>query len=267
MAAMREAILVASFGTTHPQARDAAIGAIERDIAAAFPDMLVARAFTSSMVARALLRQEGVRVSDVVAALRALAAQGVRRVAVQPTHVIGGYEHDKLVTAARGEADAFEALSFGRPLLEGADDRRELAQELRADLGELAADEGVVFMGHGTGHDADAVYAAMEQALHAAGLMRAFVGTVEGARGLDDVLPRLRAGGVRRARLLPLMVVAGDHALNDMAGDAPESWRCRMEAAGIEVKCILAGLGESARVRAHYVRHAARAVARLKEGV
>ena len=267
MAEMREAILVASFGTTHPQARDAAIGAIERDIAAAFPDMLVARAFTSSMVARALLKREGVRVSDVGAALRALAAQGVRRVAVQPTHVIGGYEHDKLVAAARGEADAFEALSFGGPLLEGADDCRELAQELRADLGELAADEGVVFMGHGTGHDADAVYAAMEQALHAAGLMRAFVGTVEGAMGLSEVLSRLRAGGVRRARLLPLMVVAGDHALNDMAGDAPESWRCRMEAAGIEVKCILAGLGESARVRAHYVRHAARAVARLKEGV
>lgn len=255
-----KALLAVSFGTSYPEALARNIKATEEALADAMPDRRLFRAFTSGMILRKLARRDGLHIDDVPAALARIAQAGCSDVVIQPTHVMNGDEYDKLCLQAAPWRASFSRFTVGAPLLTAIQDYRDVAAALMEAIHAPATDEALVFMGHGTGHYANAAYAALEYVLHDGGWRRAFVGTVEGYPTLEEVLRRLaEQPGVGRVRLYPLMLVAGDHARNDMAGDEPDSWKSRLEAEGYAVSCALTGLGEYPGIRKIFAAHARRA--------
>ena len=226
------AVLAVSFGTSHRDTLEKNIAAIEAELAAAFPERTVRRAFTSGMILRKLAG-EGTHIDNVPQALERLLAEDCTDVVVQPTHVLNGEEYHKL-------------LAQGRALMEALPAQR--------------ADTAVLYMGHGSEHQANSAYALMEYTFHDLGRKDVVIGTVEGYPGFGEALRRLKERPqVRRVELRPLMTVAGDHAKNDLAGDEEDSWRRRLEAEGYETACVLTGLGEYPAVRALFVEHARQA--------
>ena len=251
----KKAVLVVSFGTTYRETLEKNIAAIEQAVAAALPDRELRRAFTSGMVIVRLKKRDGLVVDTVAEALDKLEREGFTDVVVQPTHIMNGDEYDKLRAQAAPFAGRMR-LRFGAPLLTALEDYRALCQVLMEALPAPEAGEALVFMGHGTGHFANAAYAKLDYMLRDLG-WDAFVGTVEGYPTLEEVLHRLEERpDLRRVRLYPLMIVAGDHAQNDMAGDGEDSWKSRLERAGYGVRCHVAGLGELPGVRAMFAAHA-----------
>ena len=240
-----QAVVITSFGTSVSEAR-ASITAVEEVLSAAASGNVYVRAFTSPTIRR-ILKERGEDVPSLTEALERLSADGVQRVIVQPTHLLYGYEYDKLKAEAEKFADRFESVTVGRPLLSDNSDIQRFAFHLSQDH---PVEEGavVVFMGHGTEHFANAAYPALQTALNLLGRKDIYIGTVEGWPGLEDVLRQLEPGGPRRIELLPLMLVAGDHARNDMAGD----WKSRLEEAGYAVTCTFTGLGQLAWVQKMY---------------
>lgn len=252
-----KALLVVSFGTSYPHALEQDIEATERAIADALPDRTLFRAFTSGMILRKLAKRDGVEIDDVPAALARICAEGYTDVVVQPTHIMNGEEYDKLCTQAAPWAEQLDRLRIGAPLLTAVEDYQAAAAAVMAQFDPPAPDEALVLMGHGTGHFANACYLKLEYMLHDAGWKRAFLGTVEGYPALEEVRRRLaECQGVRKVLLTPFMLVAGDHANNDMAGPDPDSWKNILEADGYTVNCRLAGLGEYPGIRAIFAAHA-----------
>lgn len=234
---MKQALVMTSFGTSVPEARGS-IAAVERVLEEAACGYTAVRAFTSPTIRR-ILAGRGEDVPSLTGALEQLCQAGARRVAVQPTHLLYGYEYDKLKAEAVAFSDRFEQLAVGRPLLAGSRDILRFAEQLAAARPRQAG-TAVVCMGHGTEHFANAVYPALQTALRLAGREDVLVGTVEGWPGLEDVVRQLAPEGPRHIRLAPLMLVAGEHARSDMAGE----WKGRLEAAGHTVQCAFTGLGE-----------------------
>lgn len=232
-----QALVVASFGTSVPEARRS-ISAVEEALAAAAPGYVFVRAFTSPTIRR-ILKSGGEEVPSLTEALEQLSAANVRQVIVQPTHLLYGYEYDKLKAEAASLEARFETLTVGRPLLADNRDIQRFAYHLSQNH-PARAEGAAVFMGHGTEHFANAVYPALQTALHFLGRNDIYIGTVEGWPGLEDILRQLEPGGARRIDLLPLMLAAGDHARNDMAVE----WKSRLEGAGHTVVCSFTGLGE-----------------------
>jgi sirohydrochlorin cobaltochelatase len=255
-------ILVVSFGTTYNDTRDKTIGAIENDIAAAYPDYEVRRAFTSQIVITRLAARDGLKIDNVDEAMKRLVADRVREVIVQPTHIMNGLEYEKMMEMVKPYERRFTKIRYGQPLLISDTDFQAVASVLISDTRQLnAEDTAVLFMGHGTEHDANEVYAKLEALLQAQGSERYFVGTVEHEEDLDDIMDELHSlAGVKKTVLLPLMIVAGDHANNDMAGDDEDSWKSILEEEGYEVTPVLKGLGEYPGIRSIYVRHIAEAI-------
>lgn len=252
-----KALLVVSFGTSYPRALEQDIEATEQAIADALPDRTLFRAFTSGMILRKLAKRDGVEIDDVPAALARICGEGYTDVVVQPTHIMNGDEYDKLCTQAAPWGERLERLRIGAPLLTTVEDYQAAAAALMEQFHPPAQEEALVFMGHGTGHFANASYLKLEYMLHDLGWKRAFLGTVEGYPTLEEVRRRLaECQGVRRVLLTPFMLVAGDHANNDMAGPDPDSWKSVLEADGYEVTCRVAGLGEYPGIRAIFAAHA-----------
>ena len=265
MSQMKKAILVVSFGTSVPATRQANIDALENDLREHFPGWEVRRAFTSGMVRAKIAAEEGLQIDPPAAALGRLGRDGFREVIVQPTHIIPGDEYDRLVAAMEPfrRAGVFDSLKLGRPLLyhEGAepgqpDDYRIAAEALRQQLPDFTpAHRGrVVLMGHGSGHIADRCYDYLQERLEAAGLP-VFTATVEGSRTFEDALQWLAHEEARQVALMPFMLVAGDHAMNDMAGEEEDSWLNLLTAAGYQVESHLRGLGENPAFRKIYRQH------------
>lgn len=252
-----KAVLVVSFGTSHRDTLEKTIVPIERDIAASLPDRTLRRAFTSGVILRKLERRDGVRIDDVPHALERLAQEGFGDVMVQPTHILNGDEYDKLSAQAEPFRGRLERLSLGRPLLSDLEDYRETAQALLAHLPAPEEETALVLMGHGTEHAANPAYCQLEYLLHDRGRRDIMIGTVEGYPSFSEVLRRLEERPeVKRIVLYPLMIVAGDHAKNDLAGEEPDSWKSQLEKRGYGVTTILSGLGEYPEIRAIFVRHA-----------
>ncbi len=249
-------ILMVSFGTSYNDSREITIGAIEEDVQAAYPDWEVRRAFTAQTVIDILDKRDGLKIDNVVEAMERLVADGVKKVVIQPTHIMNGYEYDDVMAEIAPYADRFEAFAVGTPLLTHEQDYEKVIAALLANHEHAGStDVALVYMGHGTEHFANAAYSQLENMMHADGYENAFVGTVEGFPALDNVLAKIAAYGAQKVVLAPLMVVAGDHANNDMAGDEADSWKTAFTAAGYEVECVLEGLGQNSAVRALYVEH------------
>ena len=259
--AAKPALLVVSFGTSYNDSREATIGAVEADLQKAYPDYEVRRAFTSQIIIDKLKERDNIDIDNVTQAMERLAADGVKEVVVQPTHVMSGFEYDDMVKEVSSFADKFDKLTISSPLLTDNEDYDRLVHALVEETAEYNQDgTAIVFMGHGTEHESNATYARMQKRFAALGYSNYFVGTVEATPSLEDVIGLVKESGAEKVVLLPLMVVAGDHANNDMAGDEEGSWRTEFQKAGFEVECVLKGMGQYESVRKLYVDHAAAAM-------
>ena len=249
--------MVVSFGTSFNDNRRLTVGAIEEAMEKAFPDYSVRRGFTSQIIIDHVKSRDGEIIDNVGEALDRAVANGVKTLVVQPTHLMDGFEYNDLVNELAQYADAFESVSIGSPLLTSDEDFQVVAEtivEATASYDDVKT--AICFMGHGTEADSNAVYAKMQQVLTDGGHEHYYVGTVEASPTVEDVLALVQAGEYQRVVLRPLMIVAGDHANNDMAGDEEDSWKSIFEAAGYEVVCQVNGLGELESIQNLLVDHA-----------
>lgn len=260
--AAKKALLVVSFGTSYNESRDATIGAVEEAITAAYPDYDVRRAFTSQIIIDKLRERDGLEIDNVQEAMERLIADGVEEVVVQPTHVMNGYEHDEMMEAIAPYEDKFDSIKYGLPLLNSDEDYAEVVSIITEETAKYNQEgTAIVFMGHGTEHAANSTYAKLQQNLTDGGHANYFIGTVEAEPSLEDVMEQVKASAASKVVLLPLMIVAGDHANNDMAGDEEDSWKTAFKEEGFEVDCVIKGLGEYAGIQKMFVEHAGAAIA------
>ncbi|WP_054259075.1 sirohydrochlorin cobaltochelatase [Propionispora sp. 2/2-37] len=261
--AAKKAILVVSFGTTFPDTRKATIDSVTEKIRTTFPDYEVRQAFTSRIIIKRVQENEGIKYDTEKQALAKLQADGYKEVIVQPLHMEAGDEYDKVrkVVESYQGTKAFDKIALGRPILyyvgqeEKPDDYMIAIKALQKQFPKIDRNEAVVFMGHGGVHPSNAAYAALQMKIKDAGLNNAFVFTVEGYPSFENLLETLKANKIKKVTLMPLMVVAGDHANNDMAGDESDSFKSQLLAAGYKVDTYLHGLGENAAIQDIYVQH------------
>ena len=277
-------ILVVSFGTSFNDSRAKDISSIEKAIAAANPDWSVRRAFTAQIIINHVQARDGEKIDNVEQALDRAVANGVKNLVVQPTHLMHGAEYDELTEALAKYSDKFESVSVAEPLLGEVgsdasvinDDKKAVAEAIVAEAVGTAGYDSLeaadkdktafVFMGHGTAHTAKISYSQMSTQMKELGYKNVFIGTVEGEpeeTACENVIEDVKNAGYKKVILRPLMVVAGDHANNDMAGDDEDSWKSMFVAADAfdSVDCQIEGLGRIKAVQDLYVAHTAAALA------
>ncbi len=269
-------LLVVSFGTSFNDSRVADIKGIEDALAEAFPDWSVRRAFTAQIIINHIQARDGEKIDNMDQALERAVANGVKELLVQPTHLMHGAEYDEMVEALDAYKDKFESITISEPMLGevGSDatvinaDKEAVAKAVveaaltaaGLESTDKAAEESTafVFMGHGTAHVAKVTYSQMQTQMEKLGYQNVFIGTVEGEpeeTSCENVIEAVKAAGYTNVILRPLMVVAGDHANNDMAGSDDDSWKTMFEAAGLNVTCQISGLGSIPAVQQLYVAH------------
>lgn len=271
-------ILVVSFGTSFNDSRTNDIGGIEKAIQKAFPTLSVRRAFTSQIIINHVQARDGIKIDNVDQALERAVNNKVKTLIVQPTHLMHGAEYDELTETLGKYADKFEQVIVSEPLLgEHADDEKAVNKDKEIvaksvldaaieDAGFESIDKSIeestafVFLGHGTSHKAKVTYSQMVNTFKDLGYPNAFVGTVEGEpeeTSIDEVISAVADAGFKNVILRPLMVVAGDHANNDMAGDDEDSWKSIFESKGVfnSVECQIKGLGSIEELQNLYVSH------------
>ncbi len=259
-------LLVVSFGTSYNDNRRLTVGAIEDAMEKAFPDYSVRRGFTSQIIIDHVKSRDNVAIDNVGQALERAEKNGVRKLVIQPTHLMDGLEYTDLVNEVAEYSDAFEKVAIGKPLLTTDDDFNAVMKAItEATVGYDDGETAICFMGHGTEADSNHVYAKMQDMLADAGYKNYYVGTVEAEPSLEDVLAKVKEGSYKKVVLEPLMIVAGDHANNDMAGDEEDSWKTAFEGAGYEVTCLVRGLGEMEAIQQLFVEHAQAAVDSLSK--
>lgn len=259
-------LLVVSFGTSFNDSRRLTISGIEGAIADAIPEYSVRRGFTAQIIIDHVERRDGIHIDNVDEALQRAVDNGVKTLVVQPTHLMHGFEYDELCDTLANYADAFEKVVVAEPLLTSDEDFDRVADimiELLKDYDD--GQTALVYMGHGTEHEYNKVYAQMQDVLASKGAENYFVGTVEAEPSLEDVMEAIQKKGYTKVVLRDMMVVCGDHANNDMAGDEEDSWKSILTAAGYEVECVLEGLGQVPEIQQIYVEHAQAAVAEAEK--
>lgn len=249
---MKKALLCVSFGTSVPAARKA-IAAVEETLREAAADRFFVRAFTSSVIRR-ILAERGEMVPSVNEALEGLREAGYTDVLIQPTHILYGNEYEKIVLEVQFCAAWFSSLHIGKPLVADTGDLRKLA-EIVSKACPAHEGEAQVLFGHGTSHFSNVVYPALQTAFQLTGRADVLVGTVEGWPEFKDVTAQLHQKKYVAVHLVPLMLVAGDHAMNDMAGGDADSWKSRLETEGFSVRCAIQGLGLLPGIRQMYQAH------------
>lgn len=271
-------LLVVSFGTSFNDSRTADIGGIEKALQTAYPDWSVRRAFTAQIIINHVQARDDEKIDNMDQALQRAVDNGVKNLVVQPTHLMHGAEYDELTEAVESYKDKFESVTIAEPLLGEVgdsddavnDDKKAVAEAITAeavktagyDSLEVAEADGTafVFMGHGTSHTAKISYSQMQSQMNDLGYDNVFIGTVEGKpedTACEAVIEKIKEAGYKKVVLRPLMVVAGDHANNDMAGDDEDSWKSQFEASGAfdKIDTQIAGLGEISAIQDLYVAH------------
>lgn len=250
-----KAILVVSFGTSHEDTRKRTIEVIEQDVRERFPEYAVYRAWTSKMIMKKLKERDGIFIMSVSEAMEQMKKDGITDVIIQPTHVINGVENDLMIEDANAFAEEFASVRFGNPLLTTREDNEDVIAAVAEEYQDLADGEALVLMGHGTTHYANAIYAALDYEFKDSGHKNIFLGTVEAYPALDSIFRMLDWSKYKKVCLAPFMIVAGDHAKNDLSGEDKDSWYSQFQAHGYEVRCALKGLGEIKGVREVILRH------------
>ena len=273
-------LLVVSFGTSFNDSRAQDIGGIEKALQAAYPDWSVRRAFTAQIIINHVQARDGEKIDNMDQALQRAVDNGVKHLVIQPTHLMHGAEYDELCAAAESYKDKIETIEIAEPLLGevGQDgsttnaDKKAVAEALTAEAVKAAGYESLedaakdstafVFMGHGTSHAAAVTYTQMQTQMEELAYGNVYIGTVEGKpaeTACDAVIERIKEAGYQKVVLRPLMVVAGDHANNDMAGDDEDSWKSQFLASRAfdTVTCQIGGLGGIPAIEQIYVEHTA----------
>ena len=276
-------LLVVSFGTSFNDSRAEDVKGIEDALAEAYPDWSVRRAFTAQIIINHVEARDDEVIDNMQQALDRAVENGVKNLVVQPTHLMHGAEYDEMTEAINGYKDKFESVAIAEPMLGEVgddatvinDDKKAVAQaitdeackEAGFDSMDAAAEAGTafVFMGHGTSHTANITYDQMQTQMENLGFKNAFIGTVEGKpedTACDKVIEKVKEAGYKNVVLRPLMVVAGDHANNDMSGDDEDSWKSQFVASGNfeNVDTQIAGLGRIEAVEQLYVDHTKAAI-------
>jgi sirohydrochlorin cobaltochelatase len=255
MGEVKKGILVVSFGTSVLSALEACIEGTENKIKESFPEYEVRRAFTSYMIMKKLKLENNIHIDTVEEALEKMKDEAFTHVYVQPLHIMPGDEYDKVIRGVFKYEKAFSQLIFGRPILYREKDYDIAVDALKTQFPKLKERQAIVLMGHGSSHPANATYSLLQCILVDKGLDNAYVGTVEGYPTLTNVIPKLKADGIMEVILMPFMLVAGDHAINDMGGQDEDSWKNQLEDQGFKVSIYLHGLGENKEFQNIYVQH------------
>jgi sirohydrochlorin cobaltochelatase len=261
-----KAILVVSFGTSYDDNRELSIGGVEKAIAQANPTYQIRRAFTAQTIIDKLAKRD-IQIDNVEQAMDRLVADGVKEVIVQPTTLMNGTEYSDAVNEVTPYTSKFDSFAIGAPLLTTDADFNSVATIMADHLKSKTGDDtAIVLMGHGTHATANVVYPKLQGVFTGQGKKDFFVGTVEAKPDLEDVMEGVAAIGAKKVVLAPLMVVAGDHASNDMAGDEEDSWKTKFTAAGYEVETVLEGMGQIPAIQKLYVEHTAQALKNAADG-
>lgn len=241
---MKKGIIVASFGTTHENTRKLCIESIEDLIKEKYKDYLVLRAFTSPTVIRILKERDNIHIFNPEEAIEEMKAQGIEEIYIQPLHIIPGHEYQKLTKYN---------LNIGLPLLSREEDYMKIVDEIG--VNEFGDNEALIFMGHGSSHEADEAYEALEKAYHNKGLTNIFIATVDGSKTIEDIIKELKGKNIKKVKLKPFMLVAGEHAINDMASEDEDSWKSILTKEGFQVELCLKGLGEYKIIQEIFLEH------------
>lgn len=283
-------LLVVSFGTSFNDSRVADISGVEKKLQEAYPEWSVRRAFTAQIIINHVQARDDEKIDNMEQALERAVSNGVKNLVVQPTHLMHGAEYDELVDVVNNYKDKFETVTVAEPLLGEVgsdatavnDDKKNVAEAITAeavktagyDSLDAAKEDGTafVFMGHGTSHSAKVSYSQMAAQMSELGYENVFIGTVEGEpeeTACENVINNVKEAGYKKVVLRPLMVVAGDHANNDMAGDDEDSWKSQFEASGAfdKIDTQIAGLGEIDAIQQIYVDHTKAAIESLGDSV
>ncbi len=260
---MSQGILIVSFGTTYKETRDKNIERIAETVRESFPDWRVYQAYSSNIVRGILKKRDNIIIPDTKEALLRMKQDGITHATVLPTHIIDGIENNRMKNTIEECLDLFEEIKTAGVLLGNKEDFRLVARALWKEIKKHTEDVPVIFMGHGSVHEADQCYTILEKELRLYSGRNVYIATVEGAVTIEDIIPRLNADVTERGRvlLLPFMLVAGDHAVNDMAGEE-ESFASRLKSEGYEPECILRGIGEYEGIRRIYIKHLREALVR-----
>jgi len=281
-------ILVVSFGTSFNDSRAADIGSVEKAIQKANPDWSVRRAFTAQIIINHIQARDNEKIDNMKQALERAVACGVKNLVIQPTHLMYGAEYDELVATVNDYKDKFENIAVAEPLLGKVGSSASVINEDKKAVSVAITEEAVktagfssledaagkntafVFMGHGTSHSAKISYSQMAAQMQKLGYENVFIGTVEGEpeeTACENIIENVKNAGYTKVILRPLMVVAGDHANNDMAGDDEDSWKSMFNASGNfeKIDCQIAGLGRIPAIQKMYTEHTAAAISSLKK--
>lgn len=260
-----KAILLVSFGTSYLDSKQKTIDKIFQETQEAFPEYQIYQAWTSKMIIHILKERDSLCIPTVEEAMEQILSDGMDTLIVQPTHLINGLENDTMIETVLSYAGDSLKVSFGTPLLTSTEDNHAALQAVMQEFSNLPQEDVLVFMGHGTTHYVNSVYAALDYTLKDMGYSHAFMGTVEAYPCFDTLLHLIAGTNAKRVHLAPFMLVAGDHANNDMAGEEEDSWKSLLEAAGYEVTCHIKGLGEYTGIRNLYLEHLETAVHQSKQ--
>ena len=252
----KKAILAVSFGTSYEDTRKKTIEAIEHTLEHHFPDHKMYRAWTSRMILKKIKIRDGIHIDSVPEAMAHMKADGITDVIIQPTHVINGVENDRMKTDALSFRDSFHSIVFGAPLLSSESDNEAVVNAVASEFSWITDKDALVLMGHGTTHYANTVYAALDYRCKEMGFKNILLGTVEAFPSMQSRMRMVKEYQPKKVILAPFMIVAGDHARHDMAGDDPDSWYSQFVSAGYQVECVMKGLGEYDGVRELFAEHA-----------
>ncbi len=252
----KKALLLVSFGTTYNETRAKTIDVAVADFRRAFPDYDVFNVFTSRVVKYILKKRDDYFVYNLDEVFAHLKENGYRDVLVQSMHIINGFESRLVARKVADEAANFDSLKFGTALFSEYDDYIKLIEAIAPTFPACDDDSAIVMMGHGTDHPAHATYLMLEHLLHSRGHRHVLIGTIEGYPYIEDVIATLRAKNIKKVTLMPLLIVAGDHALNDLAGAEDDSWKNILLAQNYQVEIVNHGIGELPAIRNIFIEHA-----------
>lgn len=251
----KKAILVISFGTSYDDTRNNTIGAIEEDIKKAYPNYEVRRAFTSKTIVSKLKERDNLQIANINQAMENLIKDKFETVICQPTYIINGYEYYDMIKEINIFKNKFKSLQIGTPLLTSTQDYYDIVNSINKEMPKLDFNDALLLVGHGTKHFSNSAYAALDYQFKDNGNKNIFVGTIENYPNLNTVLKQIKALNFKKIYLMPFMIVAGEHAINDIAGNNMASWKTTFENEGFEVELILKGLGEYQSIRKIYIKH------------
>lgn len=254
----KKIIIVVSFGSSYEQTRKKTIEAIENKIINKFYDYKVKRAFTSQVIIDKLHKRDNIKIDNVNQAMKNLIdiRSDIEEIIIQPTHIINGFEYEEMIETVKQFESKFKLINYGKPLLSDNEDYKQLVEILLSESRKYnKKNTAIVFVGHGTKHNANFVYIKLDKFFKDKGYLNYFVSTIESNPSFNDIIKQIDKLDVNEIVLFPLMIVSGDHVINDISSDEKGSWKNSFESKGYKVKCILKGLGEYSQIQDMFVKH------------